>query len=239
MDSKGGGNDGGERSGDRFERVRLSRRSLVGAVGSAFLGGVAGCASTASARATAQMESSGAEVTTPDGWVDELLVHVTANCEYTGFDENEVTHQGFTLAIDGEVVDDDDWSIDHPDFIGELGPDAGAFKYRSFFWKIRDLVPVFEETTYTQEDFYVDEGETDTFEFDLELEWRILSEETVLRTTHLSESTSIVIHHDPADDDSEADVETTTTTVPTETGAASMEAGTVRIWAVVDDDMVD
>ncbi|MGM0399010.1 MAG: hypothetical protein ACQEQY_08460 [Halobacteriota archaeon] len=180
------------------------------------------------------MDSRSAEVTTPDGTVDEIVIPVMVDCEYSGFTGTEVTHQGFTLAIDEEVVDDGTWSIEHPDFMGELGPDEGDFTYRSFFWKVNDWVPVFEETSYTQEDFYVDEGESETFDFDIDVEWRIVSDDDVLRTESLAETVSITIHHE-SDDDSGGETTTATATATTESGTASMETMDIRIYAEIDD----
>ncbi|UWG48046.1 hypothetical protein HSRCO_1768 [Halanaeroarchaeum sp. HSR-CO] len=235
MGSMGSRDDEGDVSRHRIGGIDYSRRSVVGALGSVILVGTAGCATTVSAQSTAQMDSRNAEVTTPDGSVDEIVIPVMVDCEYSGFTQAEVTHQGFTLAIDEEIVDDGTWSIEHPDFLGELGPDAGDFTYRSFFWKVNDWVPVFEETSYTQEDFYVDEGESETYDFDIDVEWRIVSDEEVLRTESLSETVSITIHHESSGGDSGGDSPTATVTETPESGAASMETMDIRIYAEIDD----
>lgn len=236
MGSMGGRYDDRNSSEHGIGKIEYSRRSVVGAVGSAIVVGTAGCATTASAQSTAQMDSRSAEVTTADGTVDEIVIPVMVDCVYSGFTQNDVTDQGFTLAIDDEVVDEGTWSIDHPDLLGELGPDAGDFTYRSFFWKVNDWVSLFQDTTYAQEDFYVEEGATETFDFDIDVEWRIVSNEDVLRTESLSENVSITIHHDSSDAADGTPTATATTT--TEQGAASMETMDIRIYAEIDDDWV-
>lgn len=153
-----------------------------------------------------QVDAPSLEVTTPNGTVEEIIVYLTADATYGGFDE-EVTELGFTTTLDDETVHSGDFDVNHPDWMGETGPESGDFTYRAFMERFgeEDRIFLFDDTGFEPADFEVpDAGASETFDLDFEVEFRILSEGEVLMTREDAATASITIHNE-ADDDGGGD----------------------------------
>lgn len=155
------------------------------------------------AGATAEMEltAPSLEVTTPNGTVEEIVVYLTADATYSGFDE-EITELGFTTTLNGESIHSGEYHVNHPDWIGETGPESGDFTYRAFMDRFgdRDRVFLFEDTSFEPADFAVPEpGASRTFELEFDVEFEIISGEKVVTTRTDSATATLTIHHEAAD----------------------------------------
>lgn len=185
------------------------------------------------AHASLQVETEHLEVTTPNGRVEEITVNFQTTCSYSNVGP-EVTHLGFTSSLNGETLFDEERSIDHDFFEGQIedpGPDSGTVRLQGHnFDDITWFTNLFEWTSFEPSDFEVPEdGASETFPLELDLEFRVISHgETVVSST-ASATAQLTIHNEVDDDGGGGGGGGDGGSDPTPTPEASMEAGKFSI----------